>query len=269
MSKRVHGSRRKRRRGISAVIVLGGVVVLGCAVLAITEAPQCMVGYWRLDETLGAVAADSTGGNNGVLTTDGDAQDPSWQPGRVGNGLYFPGDLVDSVVVQDAPGLRFGSGAFAIELWLRYDGPTDGTIDYPCILSKRPGPRRSNPVEGFALCLSYWTGATQGSLLLRIAGKNYVPCATRVDDGEWHHVVAQRSSDHDVEFYVDGQLDGTARSSLSADTTAGLRIGVDSSSSFSTKWIGMLDELALYSCCLPVEVIRSHYEAGLRGEGYD
>ena len=231
-----------------------------------SDCPSCIVGYWKMDETSGALAHDSINGNHGQLLTDGDGMDPVWVPGIVGNALDFAGDAPDAVVIGDDPAYHFGTGYFALEAWIKYEGPTDGSVMYPAIMSKRPGPPGSDPLEGFCLCLTYW-GNIPGTLLLRIEDTNYYPCSTPVDDGNWHHVVVQRCRGL-VEFYVDGLLDGAAASTKDATTDADLTLGFDSSSHYDTEWEGLIDEVALYNCCLSPVTIAIHHKQGLYGFGY-
>jgi parallel beta-helix repeat protein len=237
-----------------------------------SDCPSCIVGYWKMDESSGTIVHDSINGNHGGVFTDGDGVDPVWVPGIVGNALDFAGDAPDAVVIGDDPAYHFGTGDFALEAWIKYEGPTDGSVKYPAILSKRPGPPGSDPIGGFCLCLSYWEGGTLGSLLMRIEDTNYVPYSlsgslSLLDDGEWHHVVVQRCLNQ-VQFYVDGLLDATATSNKDATTNAGLTLGLDSSSSYDTEWEGLIDEVALYDCCLLPNTIAIHYEQGLNGFGY-
>ena len=239
----------------------------GAGSALLQDCPPCMVSYWKLDELSGALAHDSINGNHGGVFTDGDGMDPDWAPGIAGNALDFAGDAPDAVVIGDHPAYHFGTGDFALEAWIKYEGPTDGSVMYPAIMSKRPGPEGSNPLEGFCLCLTYWPASVPGTLLMRIEDINYYPCSTPVDDGNWHHVVVQRCRGQ-VEFYVDGQLDGTAQSNKNATTDAGLSLGLDPKSSFETAWEGFLDEVAVYNCCLSSKEIALHFLPGVEGEGY-
>lgn len=232
-----------------------------------SDCPSCIVGYWKMDETSGTLAHDSINGNHGGVFTDGDGMDPVWVSGIVGNALDFAGDAPDAVVIGDDPAYHFGTGYFALEAWIKYEGPTDSSVMYPAIMSKRPGPEGSDPLEGFCLCLSYWEGGIPGTLLLRIEDTNYYPCSTPVDDGEWHHVVVQRCQGQ-IQFYVNGQLDATATSNKDATTDADLTLGLDPQSSFDTEWEGLIDEVALYDCCLSRRRIAIHHEQGENGFGY-
>jgi len=255
----------KRKTVPFLVVIL--VVTSALCIVQNSDCPSCIVGYWKMDETSGALAHDSINGNHGNLLTDGDGMDPDWAPGIAGNALDFAGDAPDAVVIGDDPAYHFGTGDFALEAWIKYEGPTDGSVMYPAIMSKRPGPEGSNPLEGFCLCLTYWPASVPGTLLMRIEDINYYPCSTPVDDGNWHHVVVQRCEDQ-VQFYVDGQLDGTAASTNNADTDAALIVGLDPKSSFDTEWEGLIDEVALYDCCLSPKRIAIHHTQGLNGFGY-
>jgi hypothetical protein len=230
-----------------------------------SDCPPCIVGYWKIDESSGAIVPDSYGGNHGEVVADGDGNDPVWMTGIVGNALHFAGDADDKVVIGDDDAYHFGTGDFALEAWIKYKGPTDGTVRYPAIMSKRPP--GLDPSEGFGLYLSYLPGGTAGSLLLLIEDTNYYQSSTPLDDGEWHYVVVQRCQDQ-VQIYVDGLLDATVTSTKDATTNADLTLGLDESSQFDTEWEGLIDEVAVYNCCLSPETINYHYECRLNGEGY-
>ena len=268
IKKKIGAVKRKSVPFLVVILVVTSALCYGQT----SDCPSCIVGYWKMDESSGALAHDSINGNHGGVFTDGDGMDPVWAPGIAGNALDFAGDAPDAVVIGDDPAYHFGTGDFALEAWIKYEGPTDGSVMYPAIMSKRPGPPGSDPIGGFCLCLSYWEGGTLGGLLMRIEDTNYVPYSlsgslSLLDDGEWHHVVVQRCQDQ-VQFYVDGLLDGTATSTKDATTDAGLTLGLDLKSSYDTEWEGLIDEVALYDCCLSPETISLHYECGLNGEGY-
>ncbi|UCD13133.1 MAG: LamG domain-containing protein [Thermoplasmatales archaeon] len=224
--------------------------------------PNGTVSYWKLDGTSGHVI-DYFNGNDG--TNYGATRGVT---GQVGNAFSFGGTAEnDYVEILHDSSLNFGTGNFTLEAWIKYEGPTNGSVQFPAIMSKRPGPPGSDPNKGFAFSISYWSGANLGTLLLRIEDMNYAPCSIPVDDGEWHHVVAQRCGQN-LFFYVDGQLDASVNSSKNASSTGILSLGWDSTSSIDTAWEGELDEVAVYDECIPASTITSHYENGLKGRGY-
>ncbi len=224
---------------------------------------DCMISYWQFEDLGANWADDSHDGNHGNL------QD-AWfvdTPGVAGS-AYMPELDIGFIGVPDSPNLNFSTGSFALEAWINYEGSTDGSGEYPAIMSKRPGPDGSNPNGGFFLGLSYWSGANPGSLILRMDNTNYVPNTVSIDDGHWHHVVVQRCDNDEVQFWVDGHLDATVTSTKDISSSADLRFGLDSSSSYETHWEGMLDEIAVYNCCLLGAEIQEHHQNGLNGEHY-
>jgi hypothetical protein len=92
---------------------------------------------------------------------------------------------------------------------------------------------------------------------------------TRVNDDEWHHVVAVINVDHHkLEFYVDGQLDsskvvsilGVVDFDLGAESfTIG---GMSPDAPDRDFFRGDLDEIALYAGRLPTLSIQLHYAMG-------
>lgn len=224
------------------------------------ECPDCIISYWQLDETAGTTVMDSNNGNDGTLVGG-----PIWTPGIVDGALQFDGG--NSVNIPHNSNLNFATAPFALEAWIKYEGPTDGSVEFPTIMSKRPA--GTNPNGGFFLGLSYWSGATPGSLIMRMDDINYVPGTTSVDDGNWHHIVVQRCANNSLQFWIDGALDVTETSNKNINSNADLRFGFDSSSSHSTAWEGALDEVAVYyKCCLSANEIAEHYQSGLNHEGY-
>lgn len=230
---------------------------------------DCMVGYWKFDDHGNIVMNDSIENpayNHGQIIEDGEVPHPGWGSGKVNACLFFQGDSDDYVYIPHHDSLNFGTGNFALEAWISYTGPNDGSVMYPCIMSKRPGPEGSNPDEGFMLGLSYWSAATQGALIFRIGGNNYIG-SNPVDDGGWHHIVVQRCGT-EVQFYIDGILTDTATSNKDASSNGNLTFAVDRKSGFTTQWDGWFDEFAIYNCCLSAQTIKTHYENSQNGNDY-
>ncbi len=75
-----------------------------------------LVGYWKFDETLGAVASDSSGnGNNGNLQP-ACPNCPAWTAGRSRNALSFDG--VNDYVDAGSPANLNNMGKFTIMAWV-------------------------------------------------------------------------------------------------------------------------------------------------------
>jgi len=260
--------RRWVRGGLLVFAVSVSLLLTSAGASAAPYCPGCTVGYWRLEGSSESIAEDCINANNGTLLTDGSGPEASWVPsGMVGGAVHFAGDANDRVVIPHDSAYNWGTGAFAIEAWIKYEGGS--AVTFPAILAKRPGPAGSNPDAGFQLSLSYWSGASLGSPMLSIAGTNYVSASgTPVDNGLWHHIVAQRCPSGEVQIYVDGQMDSTFNSSKNASSSGDVTIGVDPSSNISSQWQGLIDEVALYGCCLTASEVLQHFEAGLHGQHY-
>ena len=221
--------------------------------------PSGMIGLWKLDESTGPVV-DSYNGNHG--TNNGATRGVT---GKVGDAFEFDG-VDDYVSIPGNDSFAFGTGNFTLEAWIRYEGPTPSTY-FPTILSNRP-----DKFHGFIFGLVYYPGEIDGCLFMQIAGINYIPCTTTVDDGDWHHVAVTRLGTA-LTFYVDGSIDGTANSSKNMSSSHALWMGDDppeygSGANEHAEWEGLLDEVAVYDACLCSTEIASHYDAGLVGQGY-
>ena len=90
-------------------------VVLSCAANA---ADPSLVGWWRLDESSGTTAYDSSGkGNNGTLHGN-----PQWETGMIGGALHFDDASSDYVEIPFSEHLRvLNQGDFTHAAWVNFD----------------------------------------------------------------------------------------------------------------------------------------------------
>ena len=76
--------------------------LLFCVALSSTaSAVQGLIGWWKLDEGMGTLCADSSGlGNDGTFGPEGA---PQWVAGKFGGGVYLDGndDYID--IAPNAP----------------------------------------------------------------------------------------------------------------------------------------------------------------------
>jgi hypothetical protein len=214
------------------------------------------VGYWRLDETSGTNAADSSGGSH--------------------DGTYTGG-----VTLNQASLLASDADASA-----SFDGSND-FVDIPHASALKPSHwtleawiyvPNSESTFGSALC-----GAYDGSSVPFLIGSwdgafHTLKPSVGFYNGSWH--VAQAGSDiskdavHHIvgtwdgttlKIYVDGSLANSAvpGSSPTAGNTANLRIGTRWDSSGDDKHFkGRLDEVAIFNTDIGATRIGVHYTAG-------
>ena len=74
-----------------------------------------LVGWWKLDEASGTIAADSSGNDNTGTLSGG----PTWVAGEIDGALSFGGDAADQFVdVPDASSLQL-PGSWAVATWVK------------------------------------------------------------------------------------------------------------------------------------------------------
>jgi hypothetical protein len=197
--------------------------------------------YFRLDETAGTVATDSsTNGRNGVYTggttlgvTGPLASDP------VNRGARFDG--VDDFV--DVPGTAaLAPTALTLEAWINPD-PTIG--NYATLAMKTTS---SAWTDGYGI---YWFNGK-----LRFFVNNYSAYVeTSVPVGAWSHVAGTYDG-ATLRFYVNGTLTASAAyAQLASASGQTLQVGRGQGNYY---WKGMIDEFALFSAALNSGQITQH-----------
>jgi hypothetical protein len=202
-----------------------------------------LVGWWRLNETNGTSATDSSGNNlHGTLVNG-----PVWVAGHFGNGLSVDGsnDYVD--MGDPASGvLDFNAGqSFSYGAWIR---PALLDTTNRRLISKRNGTGPAN--------VGYDLGVTTTTLTAELAdgAVEAIANATAISLGlnEWHHafVVADRRTNQ-LRVYFDGvERLGVSLASLGAMANATAfdlgRVTGDSTRSFA----GVLDDVRVYNRAL-------------------
>ncbi|MEE3221074.1 MAG: LamG-like jellyroll fold domain-containing protein, partial [Planctomycetota bacterium] len=229
--------------------------------------------YWRLGEnskSAGQLANNSASGPSSL--------------GSAGNGTYrntvgnvsdaqVAGDTAASFGTTTATGTTgdrvelggmtaFPTVAITAEAWVRGTGGTDPTIfsfvedggsNNEFLLIEQ-----SNTWRIFVNNGSTNTGVARDAIL----------------DGNWHHVVASWDTVSDrTRLYVDGALAGSAARSTSAIGAAGSFIIAQEQDSLlggfanNQRFVGDLDEVAIYNTVLSDSTIASHYDAGFGAAG--
>ncbi len=187
----------------SFVLILSIALV---ATVALAQSPP-RIAHWRLDETTGVVASDSsTNGNDGTLVNFGAAP---WVAGNVGNALSFDG-VDDYVAVTLVAGLPIygGRGApFSIAFWIKAPAQSDRRV----YSEQQATPTGIGPL--FSLGSGSTAAATTDKLRVFLRNDNpaevcILHSTAVVFDDQWHHVVYSEHAGL-ATIFVDGVFDSS------------------------------------------------------------
>jgi hypothetical protein len=205
--------------------------------------PPELVAYWKLDETEGIVANNSTGESDGFLFGD-----PVWRPAEGKRGGALEVDGIDDYVVS-VPVLNPADGPFSVFAW------TKGRMLGQVIISQSDG---TGTGETW-LCTDMSNGNLMTGLVPQKIGR-YTPqplmSGSIISDGQWHHVGFVWDGSYRA-LYVDGvevAKDNDAQNPLkSAD--GGLYIGAGKNLAAESFFSGLIDDVRIYNVTLSAEQI--------------
>ncbi|MHB8511490.1 MAG: LamG domain-containing protein [Actinomycetota bacterium] len=219
-------------------------------------------GYWRLGDTAGPVASDSSGNANHATYVGGINYNQTGLIGADPNGAAgFDGNT--SYVTVPAQAL-VASGPFSVEMWFQTGG--SGNNYY---LFSQNGQFNTGPI----LSLITAIGGASGILFIEwdvSSAGDHNPGAgfdgiKRLNDGLAHHVVATLTSDGFIHVYVDGALVGTSSHALTnlvfSGTTATIGAAVGGNY-VNQVMVGAIDEVAYYNYALTQAQVTAHFNAG-------
>jgi|GEM_PF-2681629 len=202
-----------------------------------------LVGHWKLDESSGSVAIDSSGIENDGTYQGGAAPGGNGPyPGSGANAAEFDG--VDGQVIAPHHDAYNPDEAVSIALWVRR-----GDVGWwDTLVSKG---KLGNPPYIFAF-------TSGGGLTFKSDTTNVIADGS-VPENEWTHLVVTYNESK-VQFYINGVLDSTKSMStqLTTDSTLNLNIG---SGEFSAGYA----EVLLYDVHLYNRVISTQEIAALYG----
>jgi len=191
----------------------------------VTELPEMALAHWKLDETEGWVARDSTGTRDGIVMT----VHPLWLPteGKVNGALEFDGadDYVSTLFL-----LNPAVGPFSIFAWVK--GGSPGQV----IISQKGGADWlcADPSEG-----NLMTGlkaADQGQALIS---------HSVITDGQWHKVGLSCDGSNRI-LYVDyAEVAKDTQAGLTG-SQGGLQIGAGKGLEAGSFWTGLIDDVQIY-----------------------
>lgn len=215
--------------------------------------------YWRLAETSGSTAADTSGnGNFGTYSGVTLGFTPGALACSTNPAASFPSSIGSVIQGSNA---ATGPNTFSIEIWFRTASTTGGRI------------------FGFGNKNTTWSNTSDRHLYLTDAGSvtfgvdngtvRTVASATGLNNGLWHHAVGVLSGTSMV-LYVDG-VNVASRNDAAAGAYSGFwRLGDDRmrgwpNSPTDAGLAGTLDEAAIYNTALSATRVAAHHTAGRFG----
>lgn len=205
------------------------------------QAEPSLVSFYPFDGDTASVT-DVKGGNNGTLA--GTAQVASSSPFLSG-GDHLSLDGLGHVDLGTISDFQFADGSGTVEAWIRPDWTASPGYNPAWFTVRDGGPVRYSLHANANLGqLMTWSGAlttANGSLI-----------------NGWHHVAVVFDSGQ-TDYYLDGGFIGSGSQGLG---TLGLNAHIGSSTgSGAERWIGGIDELAIYADALTATAIAGHYNA--------
>ncbi len=195
-----------------------------------------LVLHWKLDETSGTIAADSSGSGK-----TGTVYGANWNPagGKLGGALQF--DQVGNYVyayVEGNPSTIFrgvtGTSPRSCSAWIKTDQPSGGIM-----------------IWGSEENTKLWLIWVDEKGLLRVdVGGGYIIGTTLLTDDLWHHVAvtSNGSTTNNIALYVDGKLETIGGVvSQSINTYSGLPMTLGKYYSTFKVFNGLIDDARVYN----------------------
>jgi len=198
-----------------------------------------LVGWWKLDESSGTLAADSSAyGHNGTLLNG-----PTWTTGPVVGALNFDGTN-DQVTIADSTALRI-AGDITIAFWTKKNA--EATLSSSLIAKANTSVRNyviwEDAGAGKRLLFQQLTSSGQGINLWT---------TTTLEVGIGYHVAAVVRGTN-AYFYINGRLDNSGTRTIAAPTTTDpVTFGY---SGWNDRYPGVLDEVLIYNRALTTDEI--------------
>jgi hypothetical protein len=214
------------------------------------------VSYWRLDETSGTTATDSTGGRNGTYTNGPTIAQSGAVPDGINNRSASVDGVNDYVNVPYASALN--PATFTVEGWGKVTG---GSGTWRLLASSWSYPSPSDH-------RGYWIGVdTSNRWTVHIGNGSVTEVSVDgpvVTVNAWTHVAATYDGAA-LKLFVNGVLVGNLATSTYAANASpvAFEIGAEYYNASRTSFfLGGIDDVALYSSVLSATQLRTHYNAG-------
>ncbi|HUV62732.1 MAG TPA: LamG-like jellyroll fold domain-containing protein [Sedimentisphaerales bacterium] len=210
------------------------------------------VAWWKLDETSGTRAEDSSGfGNHGTLLGD-----VAWVAGRLGGAWQADGNG-DHIEVPDNPSLNI-SDAVTVSAWVY--ASASGSRE----LIEKGGTGGQAWGNAYSIRMSNLIVQFHGHASdppLGLSSKNTIP------QNEWVHIAATfdlRAEGNNQKIYINGIMDAENRNELPLTVVASpLLIGADAYGTRRYWWSGGIDDIHIFNRALAEAEIRRVMTEGM------
>lgn len=224
--------------------------------LVLSDTPEA---YWRLGETSGNVAYDSSGHGHHATYSGPTVAQPGAITGDANTSMFF--DSSD-LIQDDSTALMPSLDSWSVEAWVK----VPATGKFMAVTSWYPGGYLWGHNGRYLLAIT-----EQGlpSYDVRDVNANGITAigSTPITDSAWHHLVGVLDRQGGkVKLYVDGKLVASSPivvMGLIWDPGIALNMG-GQYRYFASSWqfSGMMDELAIYRGALSADRVRAHNDAG-------
>ncbi len=221
-------------------------------------------GHWKLNESSGVVASDSSGnGRNGTLIN---MEDGDWIAAKLNNGLNF-GGVDESVEMTDTDGDFERTDKFSVDLWFK----ANALVGSGALVTKWG--KDGDDIIGWGIFL---TSSGEITVAFENSSSNRIfvqTTASGFDDDTFHHLALTfdgSSTAAGIKIYVDGVLQAVSITSdtlsLTMKNSFKLRFGARDISAGALSLVGVIDEVAIYEDELTLAQVVQRFNSGTGSE---
>jgi hypothetical protein len=206
-----------------------------------------LVGWWKLDESEGTTAANSSGNDN----NDKLIGDAKWQPsgGKIGGAILLDGDG-DYIHIANESNFDF-TGEVTLSAWIKTN---QFDKEYQAIVTKGDSTWRiqrnqdQDTLEFACSGLQVQSGNQYGALY----------GTKTVNDGKWHHIAGVYDGEK-MYMYMDGIVD-VSQSASGAIATNDYPVFIGENAEQTDRcWCGLIDDVRIYNYALDEDEVLALY----------
>jgi hypothetical protein len=214
--------------------------------------------YWRLGESSGTTALDSSGNSRNATYTGSPTLGAAGALKRDGDTAVTFAGSGQYADIADAAWMDVTSGGITVEAWVKFTTNLSSAVH---VVSRDSESGGASTSRVWALRIG---SAEQVNLLLwnTSTSLSLSGATTGLNDGNWHHIAVTYDGTNG-RVYVDGSLDATSSSFSGGLKDGAIAITVGRKSGGSgNSFPGTVDEVAFYATALSATRISAHYAAG-------